>query len=234
MPRSFARPAASVLRSGGAAALLLLLSACAGGGAPAASPAPVASPPGEPGELPPLLGAVATSFERPGHVPADVAFMHGMIPHHAQALRMAALVPDRTSNRQLHIMAERMAVAQGDEIQLMLRLARGRGRARPPSDGGDDHGHHGHGAHEVLMPGMLTEEDFEALAAARGDAFDRLFLELMIRHHEGAVIMVNELFASPGAAQEDFVYKLASDVYADQTTEIHFMRLMLDRIPERP
>ncbi len=238
MPPLIVRSAAGALRFGSAAALALFITACAGGGAPAAPPAPVASPgtppEGQAGELPPLLGAVGGTFERPAHAPADVTFVHGMIPHHAQALRMADLVPDRTSNRQLHVMAERMAVAQGDEIRLMRYWLEDVGEPPPPSDGGHDHGGHGHGDHAALMPGMLTEEDFEALAAARGDAFDRLFLELMIRHHEGAVIMVNELFASPGAAQDDFIYKLASDVYADQTTEIHFMRLMLDRIPERP
>jgi uncharacterized protein (DUF305 family) len=85
--------------------------------------------------------------------------------------------------------------------------------------------------HDMLMPGMLSPEELAALDKARGSEFDRLFLQAMIRHHEGAISMVDELLSSTGAAQDDVVYKFASDVYADQTTEISFMKKMLATIP---
>jgi uncharacterized protein (DUF305 family) len=161
--------------------------------------------------------------------------MTGMIPHHAQAVRMAALVPDRSEHPGLRVLAMRMAVAQDDEIALMRQWLADVGAPIPSDDDTHMHMHmdHGHGdmTHTMLMPGMLTEEEFAALGEARGSAFDALFLTLMIRHHEGAILMIDELFASPGAGQDDFIFKFASDMYADQTTEIHFMREMLARIP---
>jgi len=168
---------------------------------------------------------------RPVHSPADVYFMQGMIPHHAQALRMAALVPDRSERREIRVLAERMAVAQGDEIELMRQWLADRDEEVPPANATHMRMNHGGMIHDMLMPGMLTEAQFEELEAARGDAFDRLFLTRMIEHHLGAISMVDDLFASPGAAQEDFVFKFASDVYADQTTEIRHMTVMLSRIP---
>jgi len=217
-----------------------------GGCASAGGAASTASTP----DLPPLLGAAAADTVRPGHSEADIRFMIDMIPHHAQALVMAALVPDRSERREINLLAERMAISQRGEIALMRQWLGDVGADVPPADGGMDHAMHGaaaaqgdHGAHgdhaghgaadghAMLMPGMLTDEEIAQLAEARGDAFDRLFLTFMIRHHEGALIMVNELFASPGAAQDDFVYMFASDVYADQTTEIHHMTQMLSRIP---
>jgi len=170
--------------------------------------------------------------------------MVDMIPHHAQALVMAALVPDRSERREINLLAERMAISQRGEIALMRQWLGDVGAPVPPADGGMDHADHGAhaahgdhadhggaGGHAMLMPGMLTDEEIAQLAEARGDAFDRLFLTFMIRHHEGALVMVDELFSSPGAAQDDFVYMFASDVYADQTTEIHHMNQMLSRIP---
>lgn len=154
---------------------------------------------------------------------ADVRFIHGMIPHHAQALEMAALVPARAGREELRLMAERIAVSQQDEIAQMERWLRARGHPLP-----DPHAHHA--AHEA-MPGMLSPEEMARLAAASGAAFDRLFLELMIRHHEGALAMVAELFASPGAAQDSELYALASDVDADQRAEIARMRTLLETIP---
>jgi uncharacterized protein (DUF305 family) len=183
---------------------------------------------------PPLLGASTPPPLRQPYTEADVHFMAGMIPHHAQAVRMTALVPSRSSRQDVKLMAERMKVGQADEIALIQQWLRDRDQAVPDADATHHQMHHGGMHHAMLMPGMLTEEEFAALEAATGVAFDRLFLTLMIRHHEGALVMVNELFASPGAGQDDFVYKFASDVNADQLMEIRRMREILETLPGDP
>ncbi|HKP29216.1 MAG TPA: DUF305 domain-containing protein [Gemmatimonadales bacterium] len=158
-----------------------------------------------------------------GYAEADVRFMQGMIGHHAQALTMAALVPSRTSNADLRLLAEKIDVSQRDEIATMRRWLRARNEALPDSSG---HQHQ----HE-LMPGMLTEAELEELGAARGPAFDRLFLTFMIRHHEGALTMVERLFSSAGAVQEPEIAGFATDVNADQRAEIRRMQALLAKIP---
>jgi uncharacterized protein (DUF305 family) len=155
---------------------------------------------------------------RRGYAEADVRFMQGMIGHHAQAVTMAALVPSRSSNANLRLLAEKIDVSQRDEIATMRRWLRARHEALPDSSG---HQHQ----HE-LMPGMLSDAELEELGAARGPAFDRLFLTFMIRHHEGALTMVERLMAEPGAGQESSIFAFASDVTADQSTEIKRMRAM--------
>lgn len=158
------------------------------------------------------------------HTDADVRFMQGMIPHHAQALDMTALVPDRTSDQGFRQMALRMEISQEDEIAMMERWLRERGEEIPA----------GHAHHMMMdggmapMPGMLTPEQMEQLAAASGVEFERLFLEFMIHHHEGALVMVKELFASPGAGQESLIFHFASHVDADQGIEIARMKKMLE------
>lgn len=166
---------------------------------------------------------------QPVHSDADVRFIQGMIPHHQQALEMAALVPARTAREDLRRMAERITVSQQDEIATMERWLRARGQSPPAADA-----HHGHGAGgHAHMPGMATPEEMAALAASRGAEFDRRFLELMIRHHEGALVMVAELFASPGAGQASEIFGIASEVDADQRMEIDRMRMLLDGPPSR-
>jgi uncharacterized protein (DUF305 family) len=160
---------------------------------------------------------------QPVHTDADVRFIQGMIPHHQQALEMAALVPARTAREDLRRMAERITVSQQDEIATMERWLRARGESLPSADA-----HHGHGAGHAGMPGMATPEEMAALAASTGAEFDRRFLELMIRHHEGALVMVAELFASPGAGQGSQIFGIASEVDADQRMEIDRMRMLLD------
>jgi uncharacterized protein (DUF305 family) len=184
-----------------------------------------------PETLPPLLGASAVPPAVQPYTPADVHFMAGMIPHHAQAVRMTALVPARSSREDVKLMAERMRVGQADEIALIQYWLGDRGETVPAADATHHHMDHGGVHHAMLMPGMLTEEEFAELEAATGVAFDRLFLTLMIRHHEGALAMVNELFAAPGAAQDDFVYKFATDVNADQQMEIRRMQDILQALP---
>jgi uncharacterized protein (DUF305 family) len=151
--------------------------------------------------------------------------MQGMIGHHAQALEMTALVPTRTARDEMRLLAQRIEVSQADEIRMMQRWLADRRQPLP-----DPHAHHAAGA--TLMPGMLTAEEMDRLAAAKGPDFDRLFLELMIKHHEGALVMVKDLFASAGAGQESEIFAFASDVDSDQRMEIDRMSAMLAKSKE--
>lgn len=162
---------------------------------------------------------------------ADVDFMTGMIAHHAQALVMSALAPTNGASPQVQTLTARIINAQQDEIETMQQWLRDRDQPVPEVHidglnlmihGVDDHGH------DHMMPGMLSQEQLEELAAAHGEEFDRLFLTYMIQHHSGAVVMVDELFATDGAGQDEAAFKLASDINADQTTEIARMELMLE------
>jgi uncharacterized protein (DUF305 family) len=182
---------------------------------------PLIVQPGAPGQATRVItakDAVAVSTLRA--TATDVRFMQGMIGHHAQALEMTALLPSRTEREDMRLLARRIELSQADEITLMRRWLTTRGEAVP-----DQHAHHAHGA--ALMPGMLTPEEMSRLEAASGAAFDRLFLEFMIRHHDGALFMVNELFSTEGAGQEPEIFAFASDVDADQRIEIDRMSAML-------
>lgn len=162
-------------------------------------------------------------LEGPPYAAADVAFVQGMIPHHEQALEMIALIDERSRSRDLPKLAERMEISQRDEINLLEEWLTARDEEVPS-------GHHRHGVHhEQLMPGMLTDAELDHLADARGRAFDRLFLQYMIRHHEGAVLMVEELLAS-GNGQEPNLFQLAQHIDADQRVEIARMKRMLTRL----
>lgn len=164
---------------------------------------------------------------------ADVEFMQGMIPHHAQAVVMARMAKSHGAREDVRILCERILVAQSDEITYMRNWLRDRGQVVPPADA-THHKHKMNGVeHDMLMPGMLTPEEMAALDKARGPEWDRLFLIGMIKHHEGALKMVDDLFESHGALQDDDMFKFASDIYADQTTEIDFMQKMLDEMPGR-
>lgn len=158
---------------------------------------------------------------------ADVHFMSGMIGHHAQALVMAGWAPSHGASASVRTLAERIINEQQDEIAGMQRWLRERGQVVPEAKPGPMRMTMNGMEHEMLMPGMLTEEQMKELEAARGGEFDRLFLRYMIQHHQGAVSMVQTLFDTPGAAQEQRVFKLASDVSADQTSEIVRMQKML-------
>jgi len=151
---------------------------------------------------------------------ADVKFMQGMIGHHGQAIEMVDLLKTHTSDPGLRQLGERIQVSQKDEIKLMETWLRDRGQEVP-----GPHAMHMHGA--TLMPGMLSEEEMAQLAAAKDAEFDRLFLKGMIKHHGGALTMVQELFSSPGAGQDADIYAFASDVEADQRMEINRMSAML-------
>jgi uncharacterized protein (DUF305 family) len=178
-----------------------------------------------------MLAVAGRAAAAQAAAPADVRFFQGMIWHHAQALAMAALVPARTSRDALRLLGERITVSQRDEIALMQRWLRARGAEAPAPDLS---GRAASADHEMRMPGMLTAAELAQLAAARGAAFDRLFLEFMIRHHEGALAMVGDLFASPGAGQDPEVFRLASDIDADQRAEIRRLRALLGQVPASP
>ena len=153
--------------------------------------------------------------------------MAGMIHHHAQAIVMSRWAPTHGASKSVTTLSERIINAQQDEILSMQRWLRSHGQPVPEPDPRGMMMEMGGMKHEMLMPGMLTDEQMKQLDAARGKDFDLLFLRFMIQHHQGAVTMVNDLFATPGAAQETSVYKMASDVFADQTTEIDRMQKML-------
>lgn len=160
----------------------------------------------------------------PGFTVADVRFMQNMIGHHAQAIAMAAFVPDHGVSDVVLRLARKIDISQRDEIAMMKRWLAARAQAVPTDER----------AHTMRMPGMLTAEQLSELGAARGPAFDRLFLRFMIRHHRGALQMVDELFNNPGAGQESAIFRFASDVDTDQRDEIFMMQTMLETLGEDP
>jgi len=207
---------ASIVAIGAVTAAIVLLG---DGPAPDASSPRVVQPgaPGQPART--LSRDDLASFTPPPHTPADTRFMQRMIPHHEQALRMTALVAGRGAGADVTRLATRIELSQRDEIAQMQRWLTDRGEALPPP--ATDHA--GHGA---SMPGMLTDAQFAQLERSRGAEFDRAFLQFMIRHHEGALIMVRELYASGGGV-EPACDRFAREVNADQTIEIGRMRSML-------
>lgn len=220
------------------------LHGCAGGPAPESQPTtPPTTTPTTTDPAPPVTRPDAATVARlealyqaradsalTGYHAADVHFMTGMIGHHAQALVMSGFAPENGASPTIQTLCARIINAQKDEIDVMQMWLRDRGLEVTEihiEDGhlmihGPEHAHH--------MPGMLSPEQLEELRLARGRDFDRLFLKYMIMHHKGAVTMVLDLFDTDGAAQDDFVFKLASDIQADQSSEIERMQLMLDEL----
>jgi len=166
-----------------------------------------------------ITAEAATDLSGVQHTDADVRFMQGMIHHHGQALEMTALVPGRSGSESIRLLAQRIDLSQQDEIGMMEGWLRARGEDVPSSE---------ERARGMMMPGMLSVEEMRRLEAAAGNEFDRLFLEGMIKHHGGALIMVDELFATTGAGQESTINAFASEVVADQRAEMDRMGAMLD------
>jgi uncharacterized protein (DUF305 family) len=160
---------------------------------------------------------------------ADVHFMSGMIGHHAQAILMAKMSPRRGASDAVRRLSERIVNAQQDEIAIMQQWLADRRQPVPDAVPGLKMRMNGQEMVH-LMPGMLTDEQMKELDGSRGKQFDRLFLTYMIQHHRGAVQMVKELFGTNGAGQDETVFKFASDVNVDQTTEIARMEKMLDAL----
>jgi len=185
--------------------------------------------PGKPGEASQLIGAdEAIRIAKTSHSPADAQFMKDMIPHHHQAIEMAALVAGRTNRQELIDVAGRIDASQADEIAFMQRWLEGRGETAP-----DPTAHHAmHTSH--AMAGMASPEQMAELAAASGTAFDRLFLTLMIRHHRGAVKMVEELLEEPGSAYDPVLFEFTTDVTNDQTAEVERMNALLVTLSDDP
>lgn len=182
-----------------------------------------------PAEAAAIAKARADSALHP-YTDADVRFMTNMIGHHAQAIVMAGWAESHGASPAVRTLAERIINAQRDEIRTMQTWLRDRGKPVPDASPHPMKMVMNGMEHEMLMPGMLTDEQMKDLEAARGKEFDRLFLTDMIQHHTGAVQMVKELFDSYGAAQDDLVFKFASDVNVDQTTEIERMHKMLAQL----
>jgi len=204
--------------------LLLAIAGCASAHAtPSASSAARNETPGDAAAI---AKARADSARYP-YVQADIDFMSHMIGHHAQAIEMSRMAESHDASPGVKTLAARIINAQRDEITTMSTWLRVRNQPVPEAKGGPMMMNMGGMMHEMLMPGMLTAEQMKQLDAARGKEFDRLFLTGMIQHHRGAVQMVTELFNSYGAAQDELVFKFASDVQVDQRTEIARMERML-------
>jgi uncharacterized protein (DUF305 family) len=201
-----------------AAVLFVLVTAgCRSAGGTAGTPIVQPGAPGEANRV--LTPEAASDLSKVQATPADVTFMQGMIGHHAQAIEMTDLIAARTSRAEMKLLGQRIAVSQADEMNMMRTWLRARGQEVPA-----EHAHHMPGG---MMPGMLTPEQMAELAAATGEAFDRLFLRYMIQHHEGALTMVDGLFKTPGAGQEGDINAFAADVDSDQRMEIDRMRALL-------
>ncbi len=189
-------------------------------------PAPIVQP-GGPGQNSKVVSPGALAVIPRAPVAADISFMQGMIMHHSQAVEMTALMPSRTRNKTLLGLGQRISISQTDEIKYMKQWLEDRGQST-----GMDHSQMGDmkgmdmGA-MPLMPGMLSPAQMKALAAAKGATFDRLFLTGMIQHHNGALTMVQELFDSPGAGQDNVLYDFATDIDNTQRAEIRIMQGML-------
>jgi len=173
------------------------------------------------------MAKARTDSARYPYTAADIHFMTGMIGHHAQAIVMAKWAPTHGASPSVRTLCDRIINAQQDEIVTMQTWLRDRHQPVPAAVPGPMKMEMGGMEHEMLMPGMLTDEQMKQLDQARGPEFDRLFLRFMIQHHTGATQMVKELFATNGAAQDELVFKFASDVNVDQTTEIARMQRML-------
>jgi uncharacterized protein (DUF305 family) len=202
--------------------LLAAVAACKTAGGGSSSGTPILQP-GAPGQDTRTINtAQATDLSKVGATAADIKFMQGMIGHHAQAVEMVALIAERTANPDMKRLGLRIQISQEDEMNMMRKWLQDHGAAVP-----GPHAHHEPGG---FMPGMLTPEEMTQLANAKGVEFDRLFLMGMIKHHGGALTMVEELFKSPGAGQENGIFAFASDVEADQRMEIDRMGMMLKEI----
>jgi uncharacterized protein (DUF305 family) len=205
-----------------------LMAGCSGGGEDEKAAAPKATviAPGRPGEPNRTVTAGPTSAKPP--TAAEVTFVQMMIPHHQQALEMSVLAPEQASDAKVKALAERIDVSQGAEISAMQSWLR-----RHAVDGQGAGGHGGHGGHgapsaapsHAGMPGMATPEEMARLQAAQGEEFDRLYLNLMIKHHEGALTMAREVLSKTGT--DVTVQQLAKDVLTTQQAEIVRMRDLL-------
>ncbi len=205
--------------------LIALSAAFAGGAARAAAQAPSRQGAGAHDSM--FVAKARADSARLPYTEADIYFMKGMISHHSQAIVMARWAPTHGASESVRTLCARIINAQGDEITLMQQWLRDRNQVVPAAVPAPMKMKMNGMEMEMLMPGMLTDEQLRELDSARGPAFDKLFLKDMIQHHRGAVSMVKDLFATEGAGQDETVFKFATDVNVDQTTEIARMQRML-------
>lgn len=172
--------------------------------------------------------ARADSLRYP-YTKADIDFMQGMIHHHAQAIKISRWAASHGASSEVIVLTGRIITSQADDIALMRQWLEDRNQSAPKVDslGEIEMDHSMHGAHDMQMPGMLSAEQLAQLDAARGEEFDYLFLTFMIQHHRGAIDMVRTLFSSHGAGQDETIFKFATEVEVDQSTEIKRMLQML-------
>ncbi|HXS78956.1 MAG TPA: DUF305 domain-containing protein, partial [Gammaproteobacteria bacterium] len=194
--------------------------------------APIVNP-GAPGaDTRSLRPDEAIALARTAYTSADVQFLRDMVPHHQQAIEMAALAKDRTNRKELLDAAGRIDASQKDEIAFMRKWLEERNEPVAATAAADHAAHAGHA--EGGMKGMATPEQMAVLAAAKGPEFDRQFLTLMIKHHEGAVEMVTELTEQPGSAYEPALFEFTRDVTNDQNAEIERMNALLVGLSSDP
>jgi uncharacterized protein (DUF305 family) len=193
--------------------------------------APVVVQPGAPGQPSRTLPS-STRGTLPQRSQADVEFMQGMIMHHSQAVEMTALIPSHTENKDLRLLGARISSSQSDEIKFMQRWLAARGEPISMAMPGMPDMRLS-GQPMTLMPGMLTPEQMEALRNAKGAEFDHLFLTGMIQHHNGALIMVKDLFNTAGAGQDADIFNFATDADNTQRAEIRIMQSMLEKKPSK-
>ena len=186
---------------------------------------PVIVQPGAPGQATKVLPS-NTRAELPARSAKDIEFMQGMIMHHAQAVEMVDLMESRTENKDLRLLGARISHTQADEMNFMKRWLITRGESTEMEMSGMSHSGH----HQMMMPGMLSAKQMDALKKAKGADFDRLFLTGMIQHHNGALIMVKDLFDTAGAGQDAELFNFASDVDSGQRAEIRIMQDMLGKV----
>ena len=189
-------------------------------------PVPIVQP-GAPGEATKMVSPVEAVLTDQKVAEGDVIFMQGMIHHHAQAVEMVDLLRTRGASKDLLALGERITISQSDEMRFMKEWLIERGK---PVAMAHDHAAHVAGGGMPLMPGMLTVEQMDTLAKAKGAAFDRLFLTGMMQHHEGALVMVDDLFDIPGAGQDPVMFDFATDIDNTQRAEIEIMRGILKEI----
>lgn len=194
---------------------------------------PIIVQPGAPGQPTKVLPANTTG-KLPPRSPKDVEFMQGMIMHHAQAVEMSALIEARTENKEVRLLGARISHSQSDEMNFMRKWLENRGESvSMPMPNHSGHKMPGHkmsnhkSDDQMMMPGMLSSEQMEALKNAKGADFDKLFLKGMIQHHKGALTMVDELFKTSGAGQDAELFNFATDVDSGQRSEIRIMETML-------
>ena len=194
---------------------------------------PVIVQPGAPGQATQVLPS-STRAKLPPLSAKDIEFMQGMIMHHAQAVEMTALINDRTTNKELRLLGARISHSQADEMKYMERWLQIRGEPTsmpmPAMQHTPDMDMSKH-QHQMLMPGMLSKEQMDALKNAKAREFDRLFLKGMIQHHKGALVMVDELFNTAGAGQDSELFDFATEVDSGQRAEIRIMEKMLGERP---